>query len=104
MTASRRGGWRGSTRRATLPPGWARIRKQVLARDNYRCVHIRYDTGQRCNAYANQCDHIGDRDNHALDNLQSLCEYHHRIKSSEQGGAAYAAKYRKQKPKHPGIY
>lgn len=98
------GGWRGSTRRATLPPDWARIRVQVLRRDGGRCQHVRYDTGRLCAAPANQVDHVGSRYDHAPGNLQALCEYHHQQKSSSQGGSAAAGRRAKQgKQKHPGI-
>lgn len=97
-------GWQGSTRKETLPPGWWRIRGHVLKRDAGMCQHVRYDTGRRCGAPANQVDHIGSRDDHTYANLQSLCEYHHQRKSSSQGGRAAASRRRNpQKQKHPGI-
>lgn len=103
-------GWTSSNRREELPADWERIRLAVLARDGYRCQHIRFDTGEKCGRYANQVDHIADRNSYKLPDLQSLCEYHHREKSSREGGqASQAARRRrrdggpKKKPLHPGI-
>ncbi|MGK0740410.1 hypothetical protein ACSHWG_00775 [Leucobacter sp. Z1108] len=97
-------GWAGSTRKETLPRYWAKTRARVLRRDGRRCVAIREDTGKRCESPANQCDHIDDRDDHRMENLQSLCEWHHLQKSGAQGGAAAALKRKKaQKQIHPGI-
>ena len=101
--AMTRGGWQGSTRLQTLPRNWRAIRQQVLARAGYQCQHVRYDTGKRCTARANQCDHIGERNNHTLDNLQALCEYHHQRKSSSQGGRANARNHAADPVKHAGL-
>lgn len=60
----------------------------VLARDEYKCQHVREDTGVLCGRWANQVDHVV---NHAeggddsLGNLQALCAYHHRVKSAREG-------------------
>lgn len=98
-------GWysRPSTRKLTLPPDWEIRRLSRLRRDQFRCQHIRFDTGMKCGAKANQVDHVDDRSNHALENLQSLCEWHHQQKSSSQGGTAAARRRKVQKQKHPGI-
>lgn len=102
-------GWQGSNRRLELPPDWEKIRLAVLGRDRYRCQHIRFDTGEKCGRYANQVDHIDNRDSYALIDLQSLCQYHHREKSSREGGQASQAARRRRwggkpvKPLHPGI-
>lgn len=103
-------------RRAQLDSEWyTRTRKRILRRDGYRCkyglvqegpeVSFRYGS---CPVRANQVDHIQgheDRD----DNLRSLCEGHHRIRTSWQGGVAsqraykarQALRYREPEP-HPG--
>lgn len=99
--------WSTSNRRSTLPWNWyTEIRPRILARDRHRCRHVREDTGTECGDYANQVDHIDQRRNwdHSDGNLQSLCEYHHRIKSSQEGGRA-AAERRKAaaRRRHPGI-
>lgn len=100
-----RSGWyaRPSTRKQTLPPDWLHRRRAVLIRDGHRCQHVRYDTGLPCMEWATDVDHIGNRDDHTLANLQALCAYHHRQKTSSQGGRAAARKREPQKQKHPGI-
>lgn len=103
-------GWSGSDRRSRLPADWAKRRKRILARDHYRCQHRRPD-GSVCGASANQVDHrvAGDDDSDA--NLISLCEAHHAMKSSSEGGRAVHRGARRRprvKPwrreaKHPGM-
>lgn len=86
-----------------MPPGWYKIRLRILERDGYQCTHIRQDsTGGRCPEKATDVDHIIPGDDHSDDNLRSLCGYHHRIKSSSEGGSAVHKKANKPKPKHPG--
>lgn len=88
-------------RRETLPPDWPARRAKTFARDGYQCVHVREDTEQRCNETTNlECDHIGDRGNHSLDNLRTLCRYHHAKRTGGQGGTAAAVR-RKSKFKRP---
>lgn len=58
--------------------GWAedKHRKRALERDRYRCVE--------CGAEATEVDHIVpimQGGTWALDNLQSLCDFHHRRKT-----------------------
>ena len=99
-------GWyaRPSTRKETLPADWNHRRLATLRRDGHQCQHVRYDTGRKCGKHANQVDHVDDRDDHRLSNMQSLCEWHHQQKSSSQGGTAAAARRKQpQKQKHPGI-
>jgi 5-methylcytosine-specific restriction protein A len=101
--------WSTSNRKSRLPADWPQRCKVILKRDGYRCQHVRYDTGAKCGAYANQCDHK-DQDrswDHSYANLQSLCEHHHSVKSSSEGGnaAAKAAARRRdaKKRRHPGL-
>lgn len=103
-------GWKGSTRRQTLPKDWPARVVYVLRRDRYRCQHIREDTGRKCGAPANQVDHIirpaeGGTDDPS--NLQALCGWHHQQKSSREGGIASGAARRARrdaaKPQHPGL-
>jgi 5-methylcytosine-specific restriction protein A len=100
-------GWKGSRRKTDLPPDWEARREFVLNRDGRRCQHIRYDTGKKCGAHANQVDHIDDRLDHSYRNLQALCEWHHNKKSGRQGGtASQAARRRKEaaaEKRHPGL-
>lgn len=96
--------WSTSNRRASLPPGWDRLRLVVLARDHHECQHVRAGTGKPCLAYANQCDHIDRKGTDDLSNLQALCSYHHGVKSSREGGRARAAAAGTTTPApHPGI-
>lgn len=102
------GGWRNSSRRQTLPTGWAAIRRQILERDGYRCTWP-LAPGVPCGVLASDVDHI---DGHGNDpeNLRSLCGPHHQARSSSQGGRASGAqakrraalKYRKPE-RHPGL-
>jgi 5-methylcytosine-specific restriction enzyme A len=91
-----------SGRTVPLPRAWKMIRANVLKRDSYQCQWRREDTGVLCLAHATDVDHIDDPSNHKHSNLQSLCSYHHKQKTAQQGGLANAAKYRKQKS-HPGV-
>lgn len=89
-------GWAGSTRKVTLPPDWEARRAAVFERDGHRCVYVR-STGRRCSERTRlECDHINDRDDHSLENLQTLCTWHHLRKSGGQGGKA-SAEARKQR-------
>lgn len=95
--------WEGSTRRATLPPNWAAIRRIVLERDGERCVETMRN-GRRCHDKANQVDHINDPNDHSIGNLRSLCQWHHARKSSQQGNAARTPlTMRRPAEKHPGL-
>lgn len=100
-------GWKGSNRRNTLPRNWyTEIRPRILTRDRGRCQWIRNDTGEPCGAHANQVDHRDQARNwdHSDSNLQSLCEYHHTIKSSSEGGLAAAARRKTaSRRNHPGV-
>lgn len=94
--------WEGSTRRATLPPNWASIRRAVLTRDGHACTWT--DEGRRCGAAANQVDHIDRPDDHTLANLRALCRWHHDRRSSAQGNAARRRPTnRRPKDPHPGL-
>jgi 5-methylcytosine-specific restriction protein A len=85
------GGWKGSTRKSRLPPDWPQIRLRIGTRDNWQC-QWRMPNGFICGAHANQIDHKVPGDDHSDENLQCLCEEHHKVKSSSEGGAAkYAA-------------
>ena len=92
-------GWEGSDRHARLPLGWERRRQQAL-RD---CGHMCQSPG--CVDSASEVDHIIPGDDHSRRNLQGLCDYHHKLKSSSEG---HAAKRRmrelKRRPvgRHPG--
>lgn len=78
--------WAGSTRRATLPPGWPIIRARILDRDGHRCTWV--EDGQRCVAVATEVDHVNDREDHGDGNLRSLCEPHHAQRTAAQANEA----------------
>lgn len=104
MRPPRRTAWAGSTRRKTLPPTWAKdIRPRVLARDGYRCTALDTD-GHRCPSQATDVHHIGNRDDHSLANLTSLCADHH---APETGSSAVRTRWNKihkhKSESHPGI-
>lgn len=98
--------WDGSTRKETLPPDWRQRRAAVFARDGNRCVIVKKN-GRRCWDKATDCDHIGSRDDHSLQNLRSLCAWHHGKRSASQGGTASANRPKRQinRPPetHPGL-
>lgn len=91
-----------SGRTSALPRAWKMIRANVLRRDNWQCQWVREDTGELCLAPATDVDHIDDPENHKHSNLRSLCGYHHRQRTAQQGGLANASKAKKPKS-HPGV-
>lgn len=101
-------GWQNSDRRQHLPSNWTTLRKQRFRMDGFRCTH-RNDAGQRCPSPAEECDHIGDRTDHRIEMLRSLCRYHHGKKTGAQGAWATHAVRRKNAQKfkrveaHPGL-
>lgn len=97
--------WAASNRKETLPGNWRALRSAVFQRDGNRCVIIKA-SGRRCWDRATDCDHIGDRDDHSIENLRSLCSWHHQRRSSQQGNAARAEKAKillRPKERHPGL-
>lgn len=103
--------WEGSNRRQTLPPNWDQIRRRILKRDGGRCQWVRGDTHRKCLRPATDVDHRIRPDDGGTDddtNLWSLCQWHHRWKSSREGGQASGAARRakrdaRAKPLHPGL-
>lgn len=96
--------WDTSNRKAGLPSDWTTRRVRVLRRDSYKC-QARDSLGVMCGAPANQVDHIERGNDHSLDNLQSLCRWHHARKSSAEGAAARRPrpKQRRDPEPHPGL-
>ncbi|UFD97940.1 HNH endonuclease [Streptomyces phage Pablito] len=100
--------WEGSDRRSRLPKDWSKIRLRVLRRDGGQCTALT-EAGARCDSSASDVDHIVAGDDHSLGNLRSLCSYHHKIKSGQEGAAAYNAKRRaiakrfQRSEQHPGL-
>jgi len=97
-------GWqqRPTDRRATLPRNWTQLRLARFRLDGFRCTAIRADTGARCEAPATDCDHVGERLDHRIENLRSLCSWHHKQVTAQQSAQARKRK-KPQKQKHPGI-
>ncbi|WKU46754.1 HNH endonuclease [Streptomyces sp. VNUA116] len=100
--------WSTSDRRQRLPANWPHLRRRVLRRDGHICT-ARDQYGVRCAEPATDVDHIRPGDDHREANLQSLCGWHHRVKSSREGAAAKAAVRRRNDRKfrrtevHPGL-
>ena len=98
--------WETSDRRARLPSDWYKIRQRVLKRDRFRC-QVRDESGW-CAEEATDVDHIRRGDDHRMENLRSICQWHHRKKSSQEGAAAAVAKRReisarfRREERHPG--
>jgi 5-methylcytosine-specific restriction protein A len=102
-------GWNNSDRNSRLPDNWKSIRARILRRDGYQCTAIRDDgEGLRCPEPATDVDHIRPGDDHRDTNLRSLCDWHHRRKSSSEGGRAMqlarqrAARQFNRSEAHPG--
>jgi hypothetical protein len=94
--------WATSNRRAELPPNWGYLRAVVLSRDHHRCRWV--VNGVRCMRHATDVDHIGNKHDHRLGNLQALCVPHHRHKTALQGNAArWRYRMRRDPEPHPGL-
>ena len=97
--------WATSDRRERLPRDWAQRRKTVEARACGQCEAIMHD-GTRCTAKGTDCDHIQHGDNHDYTNLQWLCGWHHRMKTSLEAREELRAARKANMPKprkHPGL-
>ena len=102
--------WDSSKRRKD-PPYWPQLRHQVIARANGLCEFI-YEpdlfepNSKRCNYRANEVDHIinlAQGGNDDMTNLQLLCPYHHKQKTSQEAARARKPKTeRKPREAHPG--
>lgn len=98
------GRWASSNRRSQLPTNWPRLRAVVRARAGGRCEHQQH--GVRCDATGTDCDHRDDPDNHHPNNLQWLCDDHHKTKTQAEAQAAAAAiraAARRPRLAHPGL-
>lgn len=92
-----------SWRVTPLPSNWQELRRAVAERAGGRCEVIK-PNGKRCWDRGTDCDHIrggadGGQD-HSLENLQWICTWHHRRKTSAEANAARAA--RRPSALHPG--
>lgn len=96
--------WSSSNRKRRFNPGWQRIRKQVLARDGYKCQWPVEDSRGFpmgvCGEPANAVDHKHQnmvRDDDSMGALWALCDRHHNLKTqveSAQGKRRRAANRR----------
>lgn len=97
----------GPSRRDSLPPDWDARRRKRFKLDDHRCTWTNvYD--ERCVGPAEECDHHIPNNDHSIENLRSLCSFHHGQKSGAEGAAARSAIWRKNNQKfrrsesHPG--
>ena len=102
-------GWVNSDRRATLPPNWRHLVAYVKNRALGRCEcpgshpeRVATYTGTRCRMAGSDCDHIAGRDDHRVENLQWLCEYHHQVKTINDRRTRRRSD-RRPPERHPGL-
>jgi 5-methylcytosine-specific restriction protein A len=97
--------WSSSDRKSRLPSDWQSRRRIVLERCGYQCEHVR-SSGRRCGSKATDVDHVQHGDDHSLSNLQGLCSWHHKQKTSRESQEAKAeiraSLKRPQEPDAPG--
>ncbi len=99
--------WDKSNRRSRLPSDWPTRRARVLARDGHRCTAT--DNGARCTSRATDVDHNVQGDDHSLNNLRALCDWHHKRKTAAEAAEARrnsqaAARLRRlPQERHPGL-
>ena len=113
--------WTTSNRRQRLPTNWNKLRKQVLAKANYKCAGLDPVTTPppttreaqggahrwhhpACTMRATDVDHIIAGDNHELSNLQALSHACHTAKTTHENAAAKArirATATREQPPHP---
>lgn len=99
--------WKNSTRRDRLPADWPRRRRRIQRRDGGLCQVV--EDGVKCLRPASDVDHVLAGDDHSDENLQCICDWHHKSKSSSEGGAALARKRKavrqsfRRTEAHPGL-
>ncbi|MBM6506687.1 HNH endonuclease [Staphylococcus pasteuri] len=77
---------RNNNRKFYMRAKWRKTRQQVLARDHYECVRCKEKGKLTINQHQSlEVDHILELETHPelayeLDNLQTLCKYHHNKK------------------------
>lgn len=72
-----------SRRLSPLPRNWAALRRAVFKRDAHRCV--------KCGSCERlECDHVGDRDDHRIEQMQTLCHACHSVKTARDAGNSSA--------------
>jgi hypothetical protein len=103
---------KGSWRSTPLPGNWGSIRRAVLLRDPI-CMWGRAglpDEEGRCGSPSDECDHMGEPDDHREVVLRGLCHEHHKERSRKQNSEAVSAGMKRwwgkrlmPQPKHPGF-
>lgn len=106
--------WSSSNRRAELPPDWEQRRRACQLNAGGRCEAAGSawpwpsdewrGTDGRCVRLGTDADHKGYRWDH--DDLQWLCDYHHKSKTSQESAAARAENRKKLShptEKNPGL-
>lgn len=102
--------WEGSDRKQFLPSNWNSLRQKRFELDGFRCTFVD-SSGRRCKRIPTDCDHLGDREDHRIEMLTSLCGWHHSRKSGRQGAAGRERRRRRRKThwkslrdeEHPGL-
>lgn len=96
----------GTSKRRKDPANWQAIKALVSERANGRCQDFMRD-GTQCTDAGTECDHIINLANggtDALDNLQMLCEWHHKRKTArEAADARKSLSIFRPKEQHPGF-
>ena len=93
--------WGNSQRRTQLPLGWARLRADVLTRDQHTC-RLRH---RGCTITATEVHHL-DPDDHDPSRLVSACAPCHAIETRRQSASALRARAalgRMPAEPHPGL-
>lgn len=96
--------WTGE--RNHLPSNWKALRELTAERAGYQCQDFMRD-GTRCPDRGTECDHIiniRSGGSHDLENLQWLCAWHHKRKTTQESLSArkHISMWRKPE-KHPGL-
>lgn len=90
--------WQGRN----LPPNWSTLRRQRFTLDRWTCV----DCGHHDPTGATlECDHIGHRDDHRIEQLRTRCKPCHARRTTTQRQAAIDAMPKAKRPigRHPGM-
>jgi hypothetical protein len=83
----------GSWRSFPLPRNWRSIKRKVLLRDPICRWGMLPEDGAFlgcCIAASTTADHMGHPNDHRLEMLRGLCQFHHSIRSTSQRTAASA--------------
>lgn len=85
-----------------LPADWWRLVALCKKKAGGRC-EWRLPSGKRCPRPGKDADHIGDKDDHRIENLRLLCDHHHKKRTSAQALAARVGPpIQLREERHPG--